>query len=1162
MNQKFVHLHNHSEYSLLDGMLRITEIDGKPSKFFERIVKENGAGSSIAITDHGNMYGAVAFYNSATKVGLKPIIGVELYIAEKDRKDKNKDSTQKIGHLTALVSSEEGYFNLIEMLSIAYLDGFYYHPRIDFELLEKYHRGIIFLSGCLHSLLSQYILENKIEKAYEIAAKFKEICGSQNFYIELMDHGLEEEKRVIPFLLEIARKLFLEVVATNDSHYEFKDDAFAHDVHICISTNSKIDDPNRLKMNTDQLYFKSADEMIKIFSEVPQAIKNTLEIASRCNFRFEKGKIYLPDYTVPEEYIKKSNNDKSLAQFLYLKDLCIKGLEKKLGTLTDEYKKRLDYELDTIKNMGFSSYFLIVMDFIHYAHRMNVPVGPGRGSGAGCLVSYALDITKIDPIKHNLLFERFLNPGRKSMPDLDIDFSDEGREIVIEYVRQKYGKENVADIITYGNIMAKTAIKDVGRVLGFPASEMNKITKIIDTSTLEEAITNNQEIKKIYNSDKKYKQLFDIARKIEGLKRHTGLHAAGKVITEKPVYKYVPLAQREGVITTQYDGETLTELGLLKIDFLGLRTLTVIQKTIELIRKNKPDFDIDKIPLDDRKTFELLCEGKTTGIFQLESDGMKKLVKNLKPNVFSDLSALVALYRPGPIEAGMIDSYVNRKHGHEKIIYDHPMLEDILKDTYGTMVYQEQIMEISKRMAGFTPSEADNLRKAMGKKIPEEMEKMKEKFIKGAQERGVNHKLASKIFDQMYKFAGYGFNKSHSVAYATISYQTAYLKANYPLEFMVSLLTSEIGHNSIGSDQKENKMITYIEEAKEMGYEILSPDVNHSFSEFTVEYINSKPAIRYALTAIKNIGEGVANDIVNEREKNGPYRSLTDFITRNSSKQMNKRVLESLAKAGAFDSLVEGNTSEKRTKALNLVSSQSGSILAISSQSLFEIADEKKLTEHEILSNEKEVLGLYLSGNPLVNARRLLKMIATCNIKDIMDEKIAPGTDVTVCGIISGAIKLTTTKNKETMCKFSVEDMTDYIDVTVFPKIYESVKSSINPDTIIAVKGKVRKSDFSPRKFELTADHVAELNNYIKKFMKSFIIYFEGKALMSEDLKELKEIKKILEQNNNGNVNVYFVINSIDHQSYLIETDYKINLNMAVIKKIEEILGRNSWKIT
>ncbi|MCX7647691.1 MAG: DNA polymerase III subunit alpha, partial [Elusimicrobiales bacterium] len=718
MTPEFIHLHNHSEYSLLDGMLRITEIDGKPSRFLQRLSKEKI--QAVAITDHGNMYGAIPFYNNAIKAGVKPIIGCELYITEGDRRDKTKDKF-KTGHITALVRDNEGYVNLVEMLSKAYLEGFYYHPRIDFELLEKYNKGIIFLSGCLNSLLGQYILEDNFDKALDIADKMKSIIGKENFYIELMDHNLADEKRILKPLVQIAEKLDLEPVATNDCHYEHKEDAFAHDVHICISTGALITDKDRMKMETDQLYFKSAQEMYELFKEIPKSLTNTVEIARRCNFKLEKDKIYLPKFDIPKEYNEKFK-DPDEAQFQYLKDLCEEGLKEKFGKIPPEYLERLNFELGVIKKMGFSSYFLIVMDFIKYARENGIPVGPGRGSGAGAIVSYALKITKVDPLKHNLLFERFLNPERKSMPDLDIDFSDKGREMVINYVINKYGKENVANIVTYGNIMAKMAIKDVGRVLGFEPSETNKITKMIQSETLAEAL-NNPDIKKIRDTSENHKKLFEIALKIEGLKRHTGVHAAGKVITDKPVYKYVPLIQREGVVTTQYDGETLTELGLLKIDFLGLRTLSVIQDAVDTIKKKNPDFDIDRIPFDDKKTFELLSEGKTTGVFQLESEGMKKLVKNLKPTAFSDISALVALYRPGPIEAGMIDLFVNRKHGKEKIVYDHPLLEDILKDTYGTIIYQEQVMEIAKKLAGFSPADADRLRKAMGKKIPEEMEK-------------------------------------------------------------------------------------------------------------------------------------------------------------------------------------------------------------------------------------------------------------------------------------------------------------------------------------------------------------------------------------------------------------------------------------------------------
>lgn len=1159
MGLKFVHLHNHSEYSLLDGMIRITDINGKPSQFLEKLAKQKI--NEVAITDHGNMYGAITFYNNAYKLGIKPIIGCELYIAEHDRLDKSKTSQQKIGHLTALVKDNEGYQNLVEMLSYAHMEGFYYHPRIDFKLLEKYNKGIIFLSGCLQSLINQYIIEDNIEKAVEMADRLKSICGKENFFLELMDHKIADEKKVIKYLLEIAKKLDLEVVATNDCHYENKEDAIAHDVHLCISTNSKLTDSDRLKMESDEFYFKSQQEMIKLFEEIPTAISNTVVIASQCNLKITKDKIYLPDFKVPQHYIEKHKN-KEDAQFEFLRDLCYKGLESKFGKIPPDYIKRLEYELSVIKQMGFSSYFLIVMDFIKYARQNNIPVGPGRGSGAGVLVSYALDITSVDPLKHNLLFERFLNPSRKSMPDLDIDFSDKGREKVIEYVKNKYGEENVSHIITYSNILGRTAIKDVGRVLGFPASEMNKITKYI-TSTLSESLNTNQELRKIRDKSEDHKKLFDIALKIEGLKRQTGIHAAGKLITDKPVYKYIPLAQRDGIKTTQYDGEILTELGFLKIDFLGLRTLSVIDDTCNLIKQKNSEFDINKIPYDDPNTFKLLCEGKTTGVFQLESEGMKKLVKNLAPSVFSDIAALVALFRPGPIQAGMIDLFVNRKHGKEKIVYEHPLLEDILKDTYGTIVYQEQVMEIAKKLAGFSPGDADGLRKAMGKKIPEEMDKYKEQFIKGCEKNSISRKLATKIFDQMYKFAGYGFNKSHSVAYATIAYQTAYLKANYPLEFMVSLLTSQIGHNAINSEEKENKLVLYIEEANNMGYEILAPSVNHSMPGFSIEYENNKPKIRFAFTAIKNIGESVAREIVAEREKNGKYKSINDFIARNNSKQFNKKVLESLAKAGAFDLLFDDNDKNiRRAKAIEIIDERcGGTIINTNTNSLFQSTETKTLTEHEILTNEKEVLGFYFSGSPLTQYKRLIKMICKNTIKDIINENIEENSKIRLCGIITSN-KITTTKNNENMARFEVDDMTQSIGITIFPKKFEQFKNNISNDKIVVVEGILKRSDFSNIKYEIIADSVMELFNYIETKAKNLIIFFDGKTLMSEDPKELKELKKLFENpNNSGNTRVYFVINSMNKNTYTIETIINIRLTKHIINKIEEITGVGRWKI-
>jgi len=1161
MSDKFIHLHNHSEYSLLDGMLRITDLDGKPSKFLKRLAEQKAG--AFAVTDHGNMYGAIDFYNNAVKVGIKPIIGCELYMTSGSRHDKTKDDKSWTGHITALVKDFKGYKNLIEMLSLANIEGFYRHPRIDFELLEKYKEGVIFLSGCLKSLVAHHCANNELDKAVEMAGKFKDILGAENFYLELMDHGIEEEKIAMKNLLVVAQKTGLKTVATNDCHYESKEDWFAHDVHICIATNSQISDEKRMRMNTRELYFKSSDEMAALFAEVPEALKNTVEIASKCNLKFEKGKIFLPGFKAPEEYYKAAAVNEEEAQALYLRDLCRKGLAEKCPGAESVYEKRLDYELGVIRKMGFSSYFLIVMDFIRYARSVGVPVGPGRGSGAGSLVAYTLDITRVDPIKNDLLFERFLNPDRKSMPDLDIDFSDKGREQVIKYVMDKYGENNVASIITYGSIMAKTAIKDVGRVLGLTATDTLAVTKLIPGvpgTTLTRALEDVPDLKRIRN-DEKFRQVFDVALKIEGLRRHTGVHAAGIVITAEPVMKYVPIAYRDGIKTTQYDGNILTELGLLKVDFLGLRTLTVIADAAGLVREKKdPKFDIDKIPFDDEKTYALLSAGRTTGIFQLESEGMKKLVQNLKPTVFSDISALVALYRPGPIQAGMNECFVNRKHGREKIVYDHPLLEDILKSTYGTIIYQEQVMEISKKLANFTPGEADGLRKAMGKKIHEGMEKLREKFMKGCSDNKINHRLATKIFDQMVEFAGYGFNKSHSVAYAKVSYQTSYLKANYPLEFMTALLTSEIGHNAMGSDTAENKLVKYIEDAQEMGISILPPDVNRSFPKFAIE---ADKDIRFALTAIKNIGDAVAEEIVAERSRNGEYRSYTDFASRNNSKQFNKRVVESLAKAGAYDNLYkDGKIEEKRSKSLDDVSKDIGAITRSLEQNLLFEAEKKEvkvISEHELLKNERDVLGLYLSGHPLVSYRKFVKIISKYTVTDVLGGRFKEDSKIKISGVINQVRNIQTKKGRN-MCKFELEDLTDSIEVCVFSRQFETYHEKITNDSIVSISGILKSSEFSRKKYELVLEELYDIYEAVAKWSRNLVIFFDGRMLMSEDPHELKQLNEILDSHK-GNCPVFMRVNSTNKSSYVMETEFRVSIDRELIAGIEKIMGAGSWQI-
>ncbi len=881
---EFVQLHNHSDYSLLDGMLRISE-NHKPSRFLSNLAQQGI--KAMGLTDHGNMYGALDFYESASAVGLKPIVGCEFYVTEGKYNVKDKSLT---GHLTLLARNHEGYLNLMKLNSLAWVDGFYYHPRIDTDLLAKHSGGLLCLSGCLKGLLSQYVRSvDGFDKACAFAKQYEDIFGKGNYYIELMDHGIREEIEAIPLLKDVAKRTGIPLVATNDCHYEKKEDWEAHDVHVCIATGKTLSDPHRMQMS-HELYFKSPEEMCELFSHTPEACSNTLAIAEKCDLQFPKHGFILPKFDIPPEFPNSAE---------YFKDLCRKGLVKKMhGNVPENYWKQLEYEFNVIITMGFDCYFLIVSDFINWARANGIPIGPGRGSGAGSLVAYSMDITRIDPIQNKLLFERFLNPDRVSMPDLDIDMSDAGRERVIDYVRGKYGADRVSQIITFGTMKAKLAIKDVGRAMDIPLAEVNRITKMIPNDpkmTLEKALEIN-ELKTTIDTNPQAKRLYDMARKLEGLKRHTGIHAAGVLITRDPVSEYVPLARgAKESITTQFEGEPCSNLGLLKMDFLGLRTLTVIDNAEKMIReRHDPNFDINQIPLDDKKTYEMLSACKTLGIFQLESGGMRDLIKKIQPTQFSDLSALVALYRPGPMESGMMDMFVRRKNGQEKITYETPKLAEVLKDTYGCMVYQEQIMQISKLLGGFTPGEADTLRKAMGKKKIEVMEKFGKKFVEGCQAHKISEKVASHIYEQMKAFAGYGFNKSHSYAYALVTYQTAYLKANYPIEFMCSALTNEIGHNAIGSEDKENKIVTYLEEARKMGFETLPPDVNKSQPEFSVEKVGDKEYIRYALEAIKNAGTEGCISIVKEREKDGPYTSLDNLCSRIDLFQANKKTIESL----------------------------------------------------------------------------------------------------------------------------------------------------------------------------------------------------------------------------------------------------------------------------
>ena len=1164
----FVHLHNHTEYSLLDGMLRVTK-DGKgPSDFLKSINKTKMP--ALAITDHGNMYGVPEFYKMLSSLEIKPIIGCEMYFTQ-DKYTNHSKSSGPTYHLTLLAKDKVGYNNLMKLNSAAWTEGFYYHPRIDFDLLKENKEGLIVLSGCMKSHLSQIALNEGVDAAVKTAMLYRDMLGPENYYLEIMDHGIPEEKTILKTLLEVSKRTGIPLVATNDCHYEKREDWQVHDVHICIATGRTLDDTNRMRMTTHELFFKSAEEMEKLFSFAPEALKNTLEIAEKCNVKIEKDGYVMPDFPIPPEF-------KGYPE--YLKHRCYEGLKKKLktDTIPQEYKDRLEYELGVISNMGFAVYFLIVADFIQYARSQDIPIGPGRGSGAGSLVAYSIDITRVDPLKNKLLFERFLNPERVSMPDLDIDISDAGREEVINYMRRKYGMKNVASIITFGTMKAKLALKDTARALGFEPAEANRLSKLIPdalNATIEDSIENVPEIKKEIEKSAKVKQLFNYATKIEGLKRHTGVHASGVLVTKEEVTKYTPLAKgAKDIITTQYEGNTVSDMGLLKIDFLGLRTLTVIDNAVKLIKKLRGiDLDIANIPLDDKKTFDLLAKGDTTCIFQLESSGMKDLVKRLKPSAFSDISALVALYRPGPMQSGMLDSFVRRKHGQEAITVEHKLMEPILAETYGTMIYQEQIMEVSKALSGFTPGQADSLRKAMGKKKIDIMEGYRAKFIDGAKVHNCPEKTSTKIFDQMAKFAEYGFNKSHSVSYALVSYQTAYLKANYPIEFMCAALTNEIGHNAIGATDKENKIATYLEEARKMGFEILPPDIQKSLGDFTVETLpDGKEAIRYGLNAIKNVGTEVTKAMVKEREQNGPFKDLFDFCNRVISNQVNKKTIESLVMSGAFDSIKPGVKPElcRPTLMANIehtlkqvsdirdeeeeettMSLFSDDAVKLTMPKIKEVQGEK-WTNTQMLHNEREVLGVYFSGHPLTKYQRHLNKVLKDTVTKI-NKNPALGP-VSVAGIVT-LLRKRQTKDKKNWAQITVEDEKSSLTGNIFSKVWAQISDSVAVNQILIIHGEIKGKEGETTRPEITVTGVEPAFALISRKAKQLYIHLPKDV----NPNQLLPLKKLLAQSK-GLCEVYFDICE-GNKKHLIQTPHKITLNGNLTHYLEDNFGPYSWDI-
>ncbi|HDM32126.1 MAG TPA: DNA polymerase III subunit alpha [bacterium] len=1040
---KFVHLHCHSHYSLLDGMAKIDELIEK-AKEFEM--------PALAITDHGVMYGAIEFYQKAKEANIKPIIGFEAYLTPLGRHQKIKADEKKY-HLTLLAKNFEGYQNLVKLCSLAHLEGFYYKPRIDDELLKKYHQGIICLSGCLQGEIPQLILAKKFDLAKKKILFYKEIFGD-DFYLEIMPFGkIKDQIKVNQALIELSKELKVPLVATCDVHYLSPEDAQAHEVLLAIQTKSLLSDKNRLSMKDDDFSFKSPKQVIEFFKDVPEAIENTLKIASLCNLELELGKVQMPKIKIEEGF----------DSFSYLKKLAQEGLRKRYPQISPQIKDRFNYELEVIRKTGFADYFLIVADIVNWAKKEGIVVGPGRGSAAGSLISYCLGITDFDPIKYSLLFERFLNPERVSMPDIDIDFDDRRRDEVIEYTKRKFGEDHVARIITFGTMAARPAIRDVGRVLGVPYNFCDRLAKTIPQNlSIEEALKVSPEFHHYYSTDRRAFEIVELAKKIEGVARHASVHACGVAIAPFPLMEKIPLQrapQDPETVITQYEMKSIEALGILKMDFLGLRNLTIIVDTLKNVeRTEKKKIEIKKIPLNDQKTFKLLSEGKTVGVFQLESEGMQKTLKGVKPTQFEDLIAILALYRPGP--AQLIPSYIRRKQGKEKIEYLHPKLEPILRSTYGVLIYQEQLMEIAKELAGFSLSEADILRKAVGKKIKELLEEQKEKLIKGMIERGIKKEVAQKIWEWILPFARYGFNKSHATGYALIAYWTAYLKAHFPYEFMAAVLNAE------GSNV--DKISFLLSECKRAQIKVLPPSINESFEDFRVVKIGNEKVIRFGLSAIKNVGKNLVEAIISEREKNGKFKSIEDFLQRIDHKDLNKKSLEALIKAGVFtgmedrrvlldnlDYLLDYLKNSKKSEKV----SQPALFSLDLSKPKFELKRKREASLEEKLAWEKEFLGVFVSGHPLDLVES--KILPRYKIADLypLSDLSSP---VEILGLVS-EIKKVITKNGTQMLFVKVEDQTGSIEVIVFPDVLEKTFLLWQKNKILLIRGELTKKESEPK---------------------------------------------------------------------------------------------------
>jgi DNA polymerase III subunit alpha len=1129
-DNNFVHLHCHSEFSLLDGAARI-------SRLVSRAAELNMP--ALAITDHGTMFGVIDFYRTAKKAGIKPILGCEVYVSLRSRFQKEARRDDGNYHLVLLAENNTGYRNLMRLVSAGYLEGFYYKPRIDRELLEECSEGLIAMSACLAGEIPSMILSGQPEKAYETARYYNKLFGQDNFYLELHDHGIPEQKTVNEALIKMSGDLGIPLVASNDVHYIAREDNEVHDVLLCIQTGKTVDEPERMKFDSQEFYFKTADEMAARFPACPEAISNSLLIAGRCNVEKDFTQRHLPEFILPAEV--DPNN--------YLKELCYEGLKRRYKDITTEITERLDYELKVIQQMDYSNYFLIVWDLIEYAKREKVIVGPGRGSAAGSLVAYVLGITNIEPLRYGLLFERFLNPERISMPDIDIDFCDDKRDRILSYVCDKYGQERVAQIITFGTMAARAAVRDVGRAMAVPYAEVDRIAKLIPMEpkmTIAKALKQSKDLQALYKEDH-IRKLLDTSMAVEGMPRHASTHAAGVVIAKEPLVNYVPLYKTaDSAVVTQFPMMTLEDLGLLKMDFLGLKTLSIIGEALENIeRRHSRAIIIDDLPLDDSATYEMLSQGETTGTFQLESTGMRSVLRELMPNKFEDIIAVVALYRPGPME--QIPTFVQSKHGRMQIKYSHPVLEPILNETYGVIVYQEQIMEIAARMAGFTLGQADLLRRAIGKKKKEILDQQQELFIEGCIKKGYSRELGIETYDLILKFASYGFNKSHAAAYAMIAYQTAYLKANYPVEFMAAIMTVYCSNS--------DKVALYIADCKRMGIEVLPPDINESETYFTVV---SDKRIRFGLAAVKNVGLGSIESIISARQEK-PFLSLRDFGSRVDMRSCNRKVLESLVKCGAFDSL-EGHRAQYLA-ILDDVLAQGQSVQRERENgqvSMFSLMDEsvqeELLTDNlppiepfnnkERLALEKEMLGLYITGHPLETHRDLLdtmKNLTRCvELADAGDNR-----HVRVGGIIVDVRRFYTKKNKQ-MAFVKLEDLTGSVELVVFPDLFENRCSLLEEDNLLLVEGRTDLKEEEDVK--IIVDSLGPLN-LEKKYYRLII---DG----DHDQSVLQSLKDTLVAEN-GEIPVCLYFRN-DNKTLMLQEEYWVRDHPTCRERLESLLGAGS----